>query len=239
MVCSTGLSMEEIIVSKSIVSQLGMRWDDDLHDGVTHLLAVVVGSDKYKAAKAAKMKVVKLDWLKECSRAAKVVPADQYELGPLEGLCICTTEYKDEDAYRLLEDHLHPSESSFHGDDGIDDVGATCLKLNDQLQQCLTMLDGEPAGAACICDTIMLKLKTLIRFGMGTRYDNYNTTVTHTHIKGVGGRYRELNTTDPRILQPTDVLRITHIVLGHGCDLPDGMLPSLVASMPRAKLVTE
>ncbi|KAF0744893.1 hypothetical protein AaE_008454 [Aphanomyces astaci] len=149
MVCSTGLSMEEIIVSKSIVSQLGMRWDDDLHDGVTHLLAVVVGSDKYKAAKAAKMKVVKLDWLKECSRAAKVVPADQYELGPLEGLCICTTEYKDEDAYRLLEDHLHPSESSFHGDDGIDDVGATCLKLNDQLQQCLTMLDGEPA----VCDT--------------------------------------------------------------------------------------
>ncbi|RHY90561.1 hypothetical protein DYB37_000785 [Aphanomyces astaci] len=220
MVCSTGLSMEEIIVSKSIVSQLGMRWDDDLHDGVTHLLAVVVGSDKYKAAKAAKMKVVKLDWLKECFRAAKVVPADQYELGPLEGLCICTTEYKDEDAYRLLEDHLHPSETSFHGDDGIDDVGATCLKLNDQLQQCLTMLDGEPAGAACICDTT-------------------NHLALKTHIKGVGGRYRELNTTDPRILQPTDVLRITHIVLGHGCDLPDGMLPSLVASMPRAKLVTE
>ncbi|RHZ06065.1 hypothetical protein DYB26_008601 [Aphanomyces astaci] len=103
MVCSTGLSMEEIIVSKSIVSQLGMRWDDDLHDGVTHLLAVVVGSDKYKAAKAAKMKVVKLDWLKECSRAAKVVPADQYELGPLEGLCICTTGLYVEDREKVQE----------------------------------------------------------------------------------------------------------------------------------------
>ncbi|ETV96810.1 hypothetical protein, variant [Aphanomyces invadans] len=429
-VCSTGLTTEEIIVSKSIVAQLGMRWDDDLHDGVTHLLAVVVGSAKYKAAKAAKMKVVKLDWLKECSRAAKVLPTDQYELGPLEGLCICTTglyvedrekvqelceaaggiyhpdlnfgttthllaeepegakyntaiaygipvvtldwivacvqakEYKDEDAYRVQE---HPVEMGPNV--GVMDDGTLpCLKLNDQLQQCLTILDGEPPG--CFLDgcvfwltgfppDVTTKLKALIRFGMGTRYDTYNTTVTHivadfmgscrqlqdshgnmdvvaatwlinsclagsclpedqyppphiktdytvalhkpgtvvkppgtladrlhvatstatasfapplkptdtnprllfsghmfllvftdalgsagnlalkTQIKGVGGRYRELNTTDPCILQPNDMTRITHIVLAHGCDLPDGMLPSLCASMPRAKLVTE
>ncbi|RHY31112.1 hypothetical protein DYB32_003746 [Aphanomyces invadans] len=334
---ATGLTTEEIIVSKSIVAQLGMRWDDDLHDGVTHLLAVVVGSAKYKAAKAAKMKVVKLDWLKECSRAAKVLPTDQYELGPLEGLCICTTGssphvaiahalavplaglyvedrekvqelceaaggiyhpdlnfgttthllaevcYKDEDAYRVQEHPVEMGPNVCVMDDG----SLPCLKLNDQLQQCLTILDGEPPGFP---PDVTTKLKALIRFGMGTRYDTYNTTVTHivadfmgfvlvsmakcahvgwtggrsllfsghmfllvftdalgsagnlalkTQIKGVGGRYRELNTTDPCILQPNDMTRITHIVLAHGCDLPDGMLPSLCASMPRAKLVTE
>ncbi len=70
---------------------MGMTWDEDLHDGVTHLIANMVGSAKHRVALASGMKVVKLEWLAECSRQSKIVATDAFELGILEGLCICTT----------------------------------------------------------------------------------------------------------------------------------------------------
>ncbi|KAF0699977.1 Aste57867_9456 [Aphanomyces stellatus] len=414
-VCSTGLSVDEITVSKRLVAQLGMRWDDDLHAGVTHLLAIVVGSEKYTAAMAANMKVVKMDWLKACSRQSKVVSTEPYELGALEGLCICTTGLYVEDREKVQElcetagaiyhpdlnfgttTHLlaqHPEGEKYktavaYGipvvtvdwivacveakaykdegpyrvkeleDDSVED-NTTCLKLNDQLAQCLGGLDGEPPGTffdGCVFwlsgfpPEVMQKMKLLVRFGMGTRFDAYNSSVTHvvadfignsrrlqdtngnvdivsatwlidsclamtcmqedlyppplirpeyatptkaivpvvakttlveklksqlpekttplepqerklfsgymfllvytdklgstgnlslkTQIKAVGGWYREINTMDPRILQPSDLKRITHIVLGHGCELPDGMFPSLCDKIPNANLTTE
>ncbi|CAK4162570.1 unnamed protein product [Aphanomyces euteiches] len=418
--------MEE---AKKLVDSLGMRWDDNLHDGVTHLVAIVVGSAKYKAAKAAKMKVVKIEWLHACFQNGAAVPTGPFELKPLEGLCICTTGLYVEDRDKVQElcesmggiyhpdlifgttTHLiaeHPEGAKYNTaiaygipvvtvdwivacldaqelqdedpyrvkeQDKEEDDAPTYLKLNDQLAQCIGMLEDDSIGfifisccvlrhelhLGCFFDgcifwvtsgfppDVMQKIKLLIRFGMGTRYDTYNSSVTHivadytgrcqhlkdtndgveivstnwlidsalamtcmqedsyppraqplperpptttptktltkalintaqkiipaapplapqpqslfgghmflllytdklgstgnavlrAQIKEAGGRYREINTTDPRILQPNDIARMSHIILGHGCELPDGMLPSLCQAMPHAKLATE
>ncbi|KDO32954.1 hypothetical protein SPRG_02647 [Saprolegnia parasitica CBS 223.65] len=412
-VCSTGLTPEENTGAQGLVHELGMSWDDDLHVGVTHLLAKTVGSDKYKAAIAAGMVVVKPDWLVECSRAGSIVPTAAHELGILEGLCICTTGLYMEDremVEQLCDEHraVYQTDLIFgttshllaeqaggakydaaiaHGipvvtlqwmaacveakalvdednyrvlaDDDVtlDDGPSSSMKLSDELTQCIALLRDEPRGDfldGCVLwlpgfsQDILLKMKWLVRFGMGTRYDAYNPSVTHiiadvlgnwrhycdtnsslevvspkwliesclafecrpeaqfpvsTHVpiapppkvvrpppaarpspppkatpppvqkvdeapKGLfagilslllrtwpmdhkpacalktaiaaaGGRTREINTTDPRILNANDLQRIAFIVVCHGAVLPDGMLASLKEAMPHAKLVTE
>ncbi|OQS06200.1 hypothetical protein THRCLA_01745 [Thraustotheca clavata] len=397
-----------------------MSWDDDLHAGVTHLVAKGVGSEKYKAAVAAGMIVVKIEWLVESKKQGKIVPAEEYKLGILEGLCICTTglyvedremveqlcdehhaiyqpdlsfgttthllaeqvggakydaavahgipvvtlewiaacveakAYVDEDRFRLQDDDNHEEES-----------GPTSMKLNDELTQCIAQLRDEPRGDfldGCVFwlsgfnPESIQKMKWLIRFGMGSRYDSYNSSVTHIiaeaagnwrhlsdtngnleivspkwliesclafecmqetlfpviavqppqikmvakpspqpmkrpspppnpvtpvieapiekptetrseprklfsgfmvlflrtwpvdqrpngilkcKVENAGGRYREINTIDPRILQANEIKRITHIVVGHGVEMPEGMLLSLCESLPGAKVVTE
>ncbi|OQR99353.1 hypothetical protein ACHHYP_06939 [Achlya hypogyna] len=430
-ICSTGLTPEENTGAMGLVNELGMSWDDDLHHGVTHLLAKGVGSDKYKAAVAAGMVVVKPEWLVECSQRRQIVPTVPFELGILEGLCICTTGLYLEDrelVEQLCNEHhaLYQPELSFgvtthllaeqpggakyeaaiahgipvvtlewiaacveakafvdedpyrvKGDDdetGVLDDVPTSMKLADELTQCIALLRDEPRGEfldGCVfwlagfSNDLVLKMKWLIRFGMGSRYDAYNPSVTHiiadvmgllsvydgtllfpssnwrhygdtngalevvspkwliesclaseclqeaqfpvaavapappkpapvpirpsppvraaptpaasvvvpekpkpeppkglfanimslllrtwpvgqkptsrvkAAISAAGGRTRELNTADPRILTAKDLQSIAFLVVCNGTVLPEGMLKSLRDSMPQAKVVTE
>ena len=90
-ICSTGLSQEEKELAKSRTEELQWKWDDDLHDGVTHLLASTVGSAKYKAAVAWNLQIVKPEWLEECIAKREKVDEEQFQLQILYGLCLCTT----------------------------------------------------------------------------------------------------------------------------------------------------
>ena len=70
-VTSSGVSnVEDRQRLRGLVQRMWGEWSDSLHDGVTHLVAATVLSDKYRAAVGAGVPVMAVSWLEEVWRAA-------------------------------------------------------------------------------------------------------------------------------------------------------------------------
>ena len=105
-VTSTGVTDVELKQKlRDFVERMWGQWSDSLHDGVTHLVAASVLSEKYKTAISAGLPVMSQKWIEEVWKLSMshldITAVDkrfsQYKCPPMLGIRVCVTQLERQD----------------------------------------------------------------------------------------------------------------------------------------------
>lgn len=73
---------------------MGGKIEKDFTQKVTHLIASMVGSEKYKAAVLLEVPILRSSWIIDCYQQKKLLDIKDYKLKALEGCVIGVTGLK-------------------------------------------------------------------------------------------------------------------------------------------------
>ncbi|ELR25747.1 Subunit of DNA polymerase II [Acanthamoeba castellanii str. Neff] len=123
-VCSTAISADMRSALVQRVLWMGGEWHMDFTNTVTHMLAYMPGSEKYKVAvQRGRPALVHPSWVTECWKQQALVPIDQFPVPPFTGLTMTVTGFPHDEREKMKRLCMQ------HGGQYSSDLNRSCTHL--------------------------------------------------------------------------------------------------------------